>query len=113
MASSRGKNPKDPLHDWQSNIGVLCQVVLDVSAEEKENIVKKHMTTNLLVMLEDLDEDNSGDLSQVCQASLDIFFYQLGFAQGVITCSVQRDQCIVPAGALEFCCMFLWIFFQA
>merc|ERR1719218_451705 len=45
-------------------IGVLCQVVLDVSAEEKEASVKSHISKTLLVMLQDLDEDKSGELSK-------------------------------------------------
>jgi hypothetical protein len=45
-------------------IGVLCQVVLDVSAEEKETRVKHQMSKTLLVMLEELDEDRSGHLSK-------------------------------------------------
>lgn len=45
-------------------IGVLCQVVLDVSAEEEENNVKAQMAKSLLVMLEDLDDDKSGQLSK-------------------------------------------------
>jgi len=45
-------------------IGVLCQVVLDVSAEEKENLVKGQMQKTLLVMLERLDADDSGQLSK-------------------------------------------------
>jgi len=45
-------------------IGVLCQVVLDVSAEEKENIVKAQMQSTLLVMLQNLDADSSGQLSK-------------------------------------------------
>merc|ERR1719313_905605 len=45
-------------------IGVLCQVVLDVSAEEDENRVKAQMAKSLLVMLEDLDDDKSGQLSK-------------------------------------------------
>lgn len=45
-------------------IGVLCQVVLDVSAQEKETNVKTQMQKTLLVMLQDLDADNSGMLSK-------------------------------------------------
>lgn len=45
-------------------IGVLCQVVLDVSADEKETHVKSQMQKTLLVMLQDLDADNSGQLSK-------------------------------------------------
>ena len=45
-------------------IGVLCQVVLDVSALEKETHVKAQMQKTLLVMLKDLDADNSGHLSK-------------------------------------------------
>jgi len=46
-------------------IGVLCQVVLDVSAEEEENNVKAQMAKSLLVMLEELDDDKSGQLSKI------------------------------------------------
>jgi len=45
-------------------IGVLCQVVLDVSAEEKENNIKDKMKKTLLVMLQTLDADHSGQLSK-------------------------------------------------
>merc|ERR1719424_310871 len=45
-------------------IGVLCQVVLEVSAEEGERQVKKNMSETLLVMLQELDDDNSGELSR-------------------------------------------------
>jgi hypothetical protein len=45
-------------------IGVLCEVVLDVSADEKENLVKAQMRKTLLVMLEELDADHSGMLSK-------------------------------------------------
>jgi len=45
-------------------IGVLCEVVLDVSAEEKEKRVKDKMQKTLLVMLQKLDSDNSGELSK-------------------------------------------------
>jgi len=45
-------------------IGVLCQVVLDVSAEEKETAVKTQMQKSLLVMLQELDADGSGQLSK-------------------------------------------------
>jgi hypothetical protein len=45
-------------------IGVLCEVVLDVSADEKENIVKAQMRKTLLVMLQNLDADHSGLLSK-------------------------------------------------
>lgn len=45
-------------------IGVLCQVVLDVSAEEEESHVKAQMAKSLLVMLEELDDDKSGQLSK-------------------------------------------------
>jgi len=45
-------------------IGVLCQVVLDVSAGEKERHVKQQMTKTLLVMLQTLDADGSGELSK-------------------------------------------------
>jgi len=45
-------------------LGVLCEVVLDVSAEEKEKRVKDKMQKTLLVMLQKLDSDNSGELSK-------------------------------------------------
>jgi voltage-gated sodium channel len=45
-------------------IGVLCQVVLDVSADEKETRIKAQMQRTLLVMLHDLDDDNSGHLTK-------------------------------------------------
>jgi len=45
-------------------IGVLCEVVLDVSAEEKESHAKGKMRKTLFVMLEELDEDKSGELSK-------------------------------------------------
>jgi voltage-gated sodium channel len=45
-------------------IGVLCEVVLEVSAEEKEKRVKDKMQKTLLIMLQKLDEDNSGELSK-------------------------------------------------
>jgi len=45
-------------------IGVLCEVVLDVSSFEKEEQIKQQMSTTLLVMLENLDDDHSGQLSK-------------------------------------------------
>jgi hypothetical protein len=45
-------------------IGVLCQVVLDVSEAETEDHVKAEMSKTLLVMLENLDDDGSGELSK-------------------------------------------------
>jgi len=45
-------------------IGVLCEVVVDVSAEEKEAAAKEKMKKTLLVMLQELDADNSGQLSK-------------------------------------------------
>jgi len=45
-------------------IGVLCEVVIDVSAEEKENHAKEKMQKTLFVMLQELDADHSGMLSK-------------------------------------------------
>jgi len=45
-------------------IGVLCEVVLDVSADETEAHIKEQMSKTLLVMLEQLDDDASGHLSR-------------------------------------------------
>merc|ERR1719149_255730 len=45
-------------------IGVLCEVVMDVSAEEKENHAKAKMQKTLYVMLQELDADNSGLLTK-------------------------------------------------
>lgn len=45
-------------------IGVLCQVVIDVSADEKEHNAKAKMSSTLFVMLQNLDADNSGQLSK-------------------------------------------------
>jgi hypothetical protein len=45
-------------------IGVLCEVVIDVSADEKENHAKVKMRKTLFVMLQELDADNSGQLSK-------------------------------------------------
>lgn len=45
-------------------IGVLCEVVIDVSAEEKESHAKEKMQKTLFVMLQELDADNSGELSK-------------------------------------------------
>jgi len=45
-------------------IGVLCQVVLDVSAQEKEQHVKTQIRDTLLVMLQELDDDKSGEISK-------------------------------------------------
>jgi len=45
-------------------IGVLCEVVLDVSNFEKEEAIREEMSTTLLVMLENLDDDRSGHLSK-------------------------------------------------
>merc|ERR1740130_456063 len=45
-------------------IGVLCEVVIDVSADEKEDRAKAKMKKTLFVMLENLDADRSGQLSK-------------------------------------------------
>jgi len=45
-------------------IGVLCEVVVEVSAEEKETAAKEKMKKTLLVMLQELDADKSGQLSK-------------------------------------------------
>merc|ERR1712086_985047 len=45
-------------------IGVLCEVVIDVSAEEKESHAKEKMQKTLFVMLTELDADSSGCLSK-------------------------------------------------
>merc|ERR1719453_2741336 len=45
-------------------IGVLCEVMLGVSSVEQEDQVKHQMSKTLLVMLENLDDDHSGHLSQ-------------------------------------------------
>jgi voltage-gated sodium channel len=45
-------------------IGMLCEVVLDVSAEEKESMAKAKLSKTLLVMCQALDADGSGQLSK-------------------------------------------------
>jgi len=45
-------------------IGVLCEVVIDVSSEEKEANAKNKLKSTLFVMLQNLDADNSGMLSK-------------------------------------------------
>jgi len=45
-------------------IGTLCEVVIDVSAEEKEVQAKEKMKKTLFVMLQELDADGSGQLSK-------------------------------------------------
>jgi len=45
-------------------IGVLCQVVIEVSADEKETQAKDQMKSTLFVMLNNLDADKSGQLDK-------------------------------------------------
>jgi len=45
-------------------IGVLCEVVGHVAEAEKEYAVLAKLKTTLLLMLKDLDEDGSGDISR-------------------------------------------------
>jgi voltage-gated sodium channel len=45
-------------------IGMLCEVVLDVSADAKESLAKAKLSKTLLVMCNALDVDGSGQLSR-------------------------------------------------
>jgi len=60
-------------------IGVLCEVVSHVAEAEKEHAVLSKLKATLLVMLKELDEDGSGDISKQelhgilkCQDALDV-----------------------------------------
>merc|ERR1719375_546601 len=45
-------------------IGVVCEVISAVAANEKENCARELVQQTLLVMLKKLDEDGSGEISQ-------------------------------------------------